>query len=56
MGEVSAVQLCTYSALAEVVAGAFGGKKGNSKPEITEDLSRASPEHFQARVASMLSM
>jgi hypothetical protein len=39
--------------LAEVVAGAFGGKKGDKGP-ITEDLSSASPEHFQARVNQLL--
>lgn len=44
-----------YSALAEVVAGAFGGKKDEKGP-ITEDLSQASPEHFQHRVTQLLSI
>lgn len=55
MGEVSASHLCMYSALAEVVAGAFGGKK-DSKGPITENLSEASPEQFQARVSQLLSL
>lgn len=47
--------MCLYTALAEVVSGAFGGKK-DAKPQITEDLSEASPEHFAQRVGQMLSI
>jgi hypothetical protein len=53
VGETTASHLCTYSALAEVVAGAFGGKKDGKGP-ITEDLSQATPEHFANRVNQML--
>ena len=42
-----------YSALAEVVAGAFGGKKDE---KIHEDLSQATPEHFQHRMSQLLSI
>jgi hypothetical protein len=55
VGETTASHLCIYTALAEVVAGAFGGKKGDKGP-ITEDLSQTSPEHFASRVTSMLSV
>jgi hypothetical protein len=54
VGETTASHLSFYSALVEVVAAAFGGKKDDKGP-VTEDLSQSSPEHFAARVESMLS-
>ena len=52
VGHASAVQLSNYTALAQVASAALGGGK-DSKPEITQDLSNASPEEFIARVNAM---
>ena len=54
MAETTASHLSFYTSLVEVAAAALGGKDGGPGP-ITEDLSGASPEHFQARVAQLLS-
>ena len=54
MGYTTASHLAHYSALVEVAAAALGGKKPD-KPKITEDLSKASPEHWGARVNELLS-
>ena len=57
MGFTTASHLSYYSALAEVVAGAFGGKsEGSDKGPITEDLSVLPPEQMAARVNQMLSL
>lgn len=55
MGEATASHLSFYSSLVEVASMALGGKKDAPGP-ITEDLSQAPPEHFQARMAQMLSL
>ena len=56
VGEMTAISLANYTGLVEV-ANAFAGgdKDAKGKPKITEDLSKATPEHFAARVTDMLS-
>lgn len=59
MGETTASHLSFYTSLVEVAAAALGGKNEDSSPTkgpVTEDLSGASPEHFQARLTELLSL
>ena len=52
VGETYASHMTQFTVIAEVVSGAFGGKK-DKKP--TEDISKASPEEWQARMSQLFS-
>lgn len=57
MGETTASHLSFYTSLVEVASLALGGGKDKNSPgPITEDLSGAPPEHFQARMSQLLSL
>lgn len=59
MGQLVASHLAIYTSLAEIAAAALGGgEKSSNNPNgpITEDLSQATPEHFQARMSQLMSM
>lgn len=52
VGETYASHMTQFTVIAEVVAGAFGGK-GDKKP--TEDLSKASPDEWLMRTNQLFS-
>lgn len=50
IGETYASHMTQFTVMAEILAGAFGGKK-DKKP--TEDLSKESPEVWLARTSQL---
>jgi hypothetical protein len=52
IGETYASHMTQFTVIAEVVSGAFGGKKEDKK-KPTEDISQASPEIWQARMSQL---
>jgi len=57
MGEIQSSHMTMFTTLAEVVSGAFGGKKDGkgAKAPITEDLTKLDTSAYLARASQLLS-